>query len=300
MMDKSRLISVIMPAYNASLFIGEAIESVIQQTYTEWELVIIDDGSTDSTCNVVEPFLRDNRIRLIKQQNSGVSKARNTGVCNASGQWIAFLDADDLWLPQKLHLQMKCAEENRDLALVHTSAFRFRARLSEAEPISNPVYDKSDPYKSLLMYDFIITSSVMVSKECIKAVGCFDENLFGPEDWDLWIRIAKDFKIYKVDMPLVYYREHPEGISKNYYRQFEQRMKVMKRYVLNSKCNRSSRLKKKALWYFWNERAYCEKRSGNKMKMVLYSAIMFVSDPLESKNYCLMFSKTGKFFLGKK
>lgn len=289
-----------MPAYNASPFIGEAIESVIQQTYAEWELIIVDDGSTDSTCGAVEPFLRDKRIRLIKQQNCGVSKARNTGICNASGQWIAFLDADDLWLPQKLHLQMNCAEENRVSGLIHANAFRFSTGQSGTGLISNPVYDKNDSHKSLLMYDFIVTSSVMVSRNCIDAVGCFDENLSGPEDWDLWTRIAESFKICKVDTPLVYYREHQGGISKNYHKQFEQRMKVMKRYVLNGRYNKSSRLKRKALWYFWNERAYCEKQCGSRIKMVLYSAKMFVSDPLEYGNYRLLFNKIERLVLGKK
>ena len=106
---KRSLVSVIVPAYNAAGYIGEALASVASQSLADWEAIIVDDGSTDSTCECVQPFLEDPRFSLIEQENKGVSAARNAAVRRAVGDWVAFLDADDAWLPEKLETQVSLA-----------------------------------------------------------------------------------------------------------------------------------------------------------------------------------------------
>lgn len=129
-------VSVVMPAYNGERFIAAAIESVLQQTYPDWELLIVNDGSTDRTLAVIAPYLesQSDRIRLINQSNQGVAAARNQGLAQATGQWVAFLDQDDVLLPNKFTLQVQCFEQNPELSMVHSG---WRLVNADGKPLAD-------------------------------------------------------------------------------------------------------------------------------------------------------------------
>lgn len=204
------LVSVITPVYNAQRFIGETIQSVLNQTYRHWEMLVIDDGSTDGTRVCIEPYLRDSRVTYIYQENQERAVARNNGICRASGKYIAFLDADDLWLPKKLQHQVESLEARPEVGLCFTNC-NYVDNSGEFlyTPKINPAFQNA-PFYYLLQNNFITNSTVMVPWNVFDKVGLFDETLpaFGAEDWDMWLRITQRYPIYLINQPLTLYREH--------------------------------------------------------------------------------------------
>jgi glycosyltransferase involved in cell wall biosynthesis len=229
MMD---LVSVIIPAYNAEKYISETIESVLKQTYKNLEIIIVDDGSTDDTERVVNNKLQAfSKYKFLKQNNLGPAAARNLGIKNAEGDYIAFLDADDLWLPQKIEKQIRFLKEHPECGLVFT-------RRKIITPYGKVIDDKRKIPKEINFYilvasNYITTSSVMVRKKIFDLCGYFDEDIKGPEDWDMWIRISKCTKIGFIDEPLVIYREILGSLSKRSPAEFEKnQFKVFEKHVL--------------------------------------------------------------------
>ena len=205
-MDK--LISVIIPTYNCGAFIKEALDSIFIQTFADYEVIVVDDGSTDDTRKVVDGY--GEKIRYIYQENKGVSAARNTGIRNAKGQFIAFLDADDVWLEQKLELQLEAMAESDSIGAVTCGLFRIRGK-DEIERVVIPKnYTNRDQLIQKLCGDIDIFfgagSALLVRSECFKRLGLFDENLHISEDWDLCLRIAKSYEVRAVQLPLLEYR----------------------------------------------------------------------------------------------
>ena len=245
MSSRGPLVSIIMPAYNAEKYILESIDSVIAQTYKSWELIVVDDGSVDSTSVVVRNF-KDRRVKLIEQINSGVSKARNSGIENAKGEYITFLDSDDLWEKYKLEVQVSYMLNNPSVILSYTDYVSF---INDGERVKNK---QLYPFKikslkdRILVFNFIATLTVMVKSKILKDVGGFDIDLFGPEDWDLWIKISKMGGIGHIEKKLSLYREHEGGISKNKKRQLEEEYKILLRHVL---AQDNEKLRKYALWF---------------------------------------------------
>ena len=208
-MDKNPTVSVIIPTYNRAHLIGRAIQSVLNQTYQDFEIIIIDDGSTDNTEDIVKEFQKkDKRIKYIRhEKNRGGSAARNTGIKAAKGEYIAFLDSDDEWLPIKLGRQISEFTNKSKIALVYTGRIIIeegdRREQSKRYVISCRF---GSVYKQLLEGDFIGTcSSVMVRADIFKQVEGFDEKLPSRQDWDLWLRIAKDHSISCVPLYLIIY-----------------------------------------------------------------------------------------------
>ena len=203
------LVSVIIPTYNCAAWIAQAIESVFAQTYTNLEVIVVDDGSTDDTRARLTPW--DGRIRYIVQANGGPAKARNRGIKEARGALIAFLDADDLWLPEKLMRQWECLQQSADIGLVHTDTYH------KYEPSAECVYlhRSRERFVNMCYPEFFLgnrvhTSTVLVTRTGLDRAGLFDESIRVPstEDLDLWIRIAKDFAFGYVNESLVVYRHH--------------------------------------------------------------------------------------------
>ena len=165
-------ISVIMPAFNAGMTIVSAVESVIAQTFSDWELLIVNDGSTDHTLKQVAHFA-DQRIRVISQLNQGVASARNAGLDLAAGEFIAFLDSDDLWFPSKLEKQIKAfASFGNEVGLVYTKYRGFTDDSSDSHSLGFDGMELlSDDYYSLLVMDYIPTLTVMIRSHVLKNVG---------------------------------------------------------------------------------------------------------------------------------
>lgn len=186
------IVSVVIPAYNRAHTLPRAIRSVFTQTFGEWEIIVVDDASSDQTDQVIKEF-SDGRVRYIRhQQNRGPSAARNTGIRAARGVYVAFLDSDDEWLPEKLAYDVSLFD-SQDLGMVCSGEIfgESHARLASIlSTVHGRVYDR------LLAHDFIGScSGVTVRRIALETLGGFDEQLTNEEDWDLWLRISKVFAI---------------------------------------------------------------------------------------------------------
>ncbi len=202
----SPLVSVIIPAYNAESFIAEAIESVIAQSYRYYEIIVVDDGSTDDTRSVLQPYIDQKIISYCYRTNSGPAVARNVGIQMATGDLIGFLDADDTWLPSKLQEQVAYLLEYEEVAFV--SADMSLARDREVVADSCFCHNRYEYiasgliYENLLRENFIFTPMVLVRKTVLEQVGTFDISLRISEDRDLWLRIARDHQVAILDKVL--------------------------------------------------------------------------------------------------
>lgn len=188
-------VSIITPTYNSSKFISNTVKSVLNQTFTDWEYLIIDDGSTDNTVALVNEFIKkDPRIKLLKtpKNSGGPATPKNIGVENSKGEYVAFLDHDDEWLPQKLEKQVKVFEESKDEKLGLVSSFlNIRNKNGNLEYRHKKNY-KGDVIKQLANGNFIVTSSCIMTKlSILKEVGLFDQRFKTSDDWDMWLRISK-------------------------------------------------------------------------------------------------------------
>jgi glycosyltransferase involved in cell wall biosynthesis len=208
-------VSVIIPSYNSMAFLPEVVESVLAQTFTNFELIIIDDGSSDRTSEWAGK-IPDPRVKLICQANQGVSVARNTGIAYSQGDYIAFLDADDVWKPTKLEQQAKVLDTNPEIGLVHT----FVTYINEQ---GKPLFDAGryhkpeNVWKEMLAREDLIFcgSTPMVRRQCFETCGVFNSALKGCEDWECWTRIAARYPFQVLEEPLVFYRQHPNNATKN-------------------------------------------------------------------------------------
>ncbi len=204
-------VSVIIPTYNRGRVIKEAIDSVLAQDYTEFELIVVDDGSTDHTSDVLDSYR--NVIKVLSQKNKGVSAARNRGIAEASGKFIAFLDSDDLWLPQKLSTQVEFFNKTPDALICQTEEVWIRNRL-RVNPKKRHKKPSGMIFKLSLELCLVSPSAVMIKRSLFDRVGEFDETLPACEDYDLWLRISSRFPIYLVDTPLIIKRGgHDDQLS---------------------------------------------------------------------------------------
>jgi teichuronic acid biosynthesis glycosyltransferase TuaG len=217
------LVSIIMPAYNAEKYISEAVESVLSQTYQHWELLIINDGSTDQTENIARKYAeKDPRIVLINQANKKLAVARNTGIQSAKGEWIAFLDSDDLWVENKLELQLDSADKNPEVDLIFTDGYIFENEDKNTRKpygIISGIFQGKEMYVLLYERNWVPVLSVLVRKSIVDKVGLQDEHPYihyGCEDFDYWLRMAKNGAVFLgLSEKLFYYRRHSNNMSRN-------------------------------------------------------------------------------------
>lgn len=208
-------VSVIIPAYNAMRYLPEAVNSVLRQTFTNFEVLIVDDGSSDQTVEWASQ-LTEPRVKLISQKNAGAAGARNKGIANSQGEYIAFLDADDVWEPTKLEKQVKCLDDNLSVGLVHTW-IAFIDEQGKATGNVMTTHGEGEVWKQVVEYNPVrCGSTAMLRRSCFENVGVFDEAFRLSEDWEMWIRIASRYSFALVKEPLVCYRQHPNNKSKNY------------------------------------------------------------------------------------
>ena len=193
-------ISVIIPTYNRKNTLPRAVESVLNQTYKPVEIIIVDDGSTDGTKEWFSEMYP--LVHYIYQVNSGVSSARNTGIKSASGDWIALLDSDDEWLPDKLEIQVKLLQNNAELRFCHTNEIWIRNGVRINQMKKHQKYG-GNIFKKCLDICRISPSSSLFHTSVIKDVGLFDESLDVCEDYDLWLRITAKYPVLFLDQPLI-------------------------------------------------------------------------------------------------
>ena len=209
-------VSVVLTTFNGKSkgFLDDAINSVLTQTYDNFELIIIDDGSNDNTYEYVCLNFLHPKVRVITQENSGVSNARNIGIKNAKFDLIAFLDDDDVWYPQKLAIQVAEFEKFPDIGMNYCAIERVDKQgnfLNFQYHIATP-----DMYQKLLLSNIVdATSGVIVKQNIFDQIGGFSQITQGAEDYEMWIRIASKFKINSIEQPLLKYRVHASNDSKN-------------------------------------------------------------------------------------
>ena len=219
---KEPFISVIIPAFNADKYIAETLNSVLLQSHSNFEAIVVNDASTDRTKEIVNEFIeRDARFKLIEQSHLGTANARNHGIKTSRGELISFLDADDLWHPDKLLEQYLMFRENSSVDFVSCFAVIVDENSCSKGLISGR-YLKGNCYRTMLEAGGISGGSiVMVRKECLEQVGEFNPRLGPYEDWDMWVRLARLFKIKTVPKILVGYRRSENSISRNYKKLFD-------------------------------------------------------------------------------
>ena len=208
-------VSVIMPVYNRESFVCQAIESVLQQTYKDFELIVIDDGSTDRSADLIESF-SDSRLHYLRQRHSGISASMNHGLQLASGQYIARLDSDDIWLPQMLASQVAILEKETDIGVAYAKAQQIDEtgnRMTEIR--GKEMRFRGDSLKSMIFEDFTCNITVVARCDCFALAGRYDTSLHGNEDWDMWLRIAKYCNFEFNDQILAFFRSHSGNITKN-------------------------------------------------------------------------------------
>ena len=207
-------VTIVIPTYNALAFLPETLASVYQQTYQDFEVIVVDDGSADGSLDWLKAQ-NFARLRALSQENQGVSVARNRGVREARGEFIAFLDADDLWEPEKLEKQLAVFAAKPDTGLVHTGT-----RILEADGSLGATFGVSaegDTLTRVIRSNPIRCGSTpLVKKACFEEVGLFDSSLLRSEDWEMWVRVAAKYPFGVVDEPLVRYRQHASNKSKDY------------------------------------------------------------------------------------
>lgn len=207
-------VSVVITTYNSMDYIPETLESVLRQTFTNFEVWLVNDGSSDHIVQWASELV-DPRVKFISQENQGVSSARNTGIAHAQGEYVAFLDGDDLWEPTKLEKQVRCLEANPEVGLVYTWLTRIDW---QSNPTGRVICSQieGDVWEKIIEKNRVACSSVMVRRCCFETVGVFDKNLRFAEDWDMWIRLATRYHFAAIKEPLVGYREHSNSKSKKY------------------------------------------------------------------------------------
>jgi len=212
--NQAVIVSVIMPLYNMEAFLKTSIESVLEQTFSNFELIIVDDGSTDNSVQIVCGF-SDKRIKYFKQMNLGVSSARNFGILNAQGKYCAFLDPDDIWLSNKLEIQIT-AMEKEEIACSGTLMSYLNLNSDFFGVCGEDVSLKQEDVASGNLMPFAL-SSMIVRSDILNTVGLFNENFLAAEDHELLSRIANETEIYTIMQKLGGYRIHGQSLSNKKY-----------------------------------------------------------------------------------
>jgi glycosyltransferase involved in cell wall biosynthesis len=231
MCEKHPTVSVVITAYNYGLFLPEAIESVLRQTFKDLEVIVVDDGSTDNTSEVILPYLSNPCFRYIRKENGGQASAKNRGVNESKGEFIAFLDADDVWFPTKLEKQMPFFSDPK-VGVVYSKRVLIDTEGNE-RPFEHPRLYRGRVLNQIFINNFVCFSSVIIKRECFEKIGTFDETLPMAIDYDLWLRIALHYHFDYVDEPLVKYRVGHGHMSENKEKRFDCAWQVMNNLLKN-------------------------------------------------------------------
>lgn len=228
-------VSIVVPAYNAERYVNGTLDSVLRQTFADWEVIFVDDGSTDRTPEIVASRWADfgHRLRYIRQDNRGLPAARNTAVRNSSAQYIALLDADDIWLEKRLERSVEALDRHPEAGLAHGPVYRIDADGKVCEnPWRPPVkYLSGDIARNIYTRRaHILCPTVTFRRHCLERAGMFDETLRATEDRDLWFRIAQHYPVVYVDEVLAYYRVTPTAMSQNPQRMRSAQMQFLAKY----------------------------------------------------------------------
>jgi len=244
-------VSIVIPTYNCEKYLHQTLDSVINQTFSDHEIIVVDDGSTDRTRQIVKEY--SHPITLIEQSNSGVCIARNRGFEISRGNYICFMDHDDYWYPDKLQSQLEVFGENPEIGIVHSKFINWEVDSSGVFP-SPEEYNQLDipdgtdveysgwVYHLYLLDSWMLTSTAMIRREVLLKCGVFDTSLPFSEDWDLWLRVTREYPIIRTTRPTTLYRQH-KNQENRVVRDIDYRTRLLvdsvKKWGLNSKDGRS-------------------------------------------------------------
>ena len=227
------LISIIIPVYNGEKTIQKTIESVLQQTFKDFEIILINDGSQDSTLDVINN-IKDERLRVFSYPNAGVSTSRNRGLALARGEFISFLDADDLWTPDKLETQLKALQNNSQAAV----AYSWSDWIDESGQFlrsGGHITVNGKVFEHLLVRDFIESgSNPLIRRQALDEVGEFEPSVTPAEDWDMWLRLAARYHYTTVPKVQILYRIAANSVSSNVVKMEEGSLQVLERAYANA------------------------------------------------------------------
>ncbi|MEW6570513.1 MAG: glycosyltransferase [Nitrospirota bacterium] len=275
-------VSIIIPTFNRAEFLRSAIKSVLNQTFQDFEIIVVDDASKDNTREVVDRF-HDSRIKyLYHNNNGGEAHARNTGMMNSNGQYIAFLDDDDEWLPDKLRLQVDLLDRSSvKCGLVYTGYVAID-RINEKILLRRFPVKRGEVQEEILVGNFIgAPSTVVLRRECIERVGLFDERITYGLDYDLWIRISEHYHFDYVEDCLVIYNIHENRLSNNPELMARGLDDMVKKYGKNIFKNKSYRNR-----YFSIGILFC--RNGDVKKGIKAFINAIKLNPFEIRNYLFL------------
>jgi glycosyltransferase involved in cell wall biosynthesis len=253
-------VSVVIPTYNCAPLVREAIASALAQTVPPFEVLVIDDGSTDDTRAVISQF--GSPVRYVWKPNGGVSSARNRGLAEVQGDLIAFLDADDVWHPNKLRRQIEILRDQPALGLLGTGVVRWPGAFPE-DAGSRPGAVREVTLDALVVRNHFVTSSVVVRREVARAVGEFDRNLSGPEDYDFWLRAAQRTPAANLPLPLTGYRDVGGSLSKHAARMEDGMRRILEKLETGGVFTGRPWLRRKAWAYYLYDCARMYRDAGD-------------------------------------
>lgn len=233
-------VSVVTPTYNRAHHLTQTINSVLYQTYRDLEVIVVDDGSTDETRDVVQQFANC-RIKYIYQENQERSVARNTGIKTSEGEYIAFLDSDDLWLPNKLEVQVPILDRQDRVGLVYSDIQLIMPGGHFVSHHPYPFY-QGNVTKYLILRNFVPSPTPLIRRECLAQVGFFDSAMVPSEDRDLWLRISRAYEFAYVDQVLSRYKVHPYYSERDIQRIASGYFKVLSKFFQNPDLPREVRI----------------------------------------------------------
>lgn len=232
MPDKPPTVSVIIAVLNCADTIERAVESALAQTWTDYEIIVVDGGSTDGTLEKLRPY--GGRIRLMAQTGKGVSNARNEGIKASRGEYIAILDADDEWLPEKLKVQMAYLQDHPETDMVFSDVYwydvngEFKGRVYKAPGVD---FSTGRVFDRIFEDNFISTGTTLIKRGCFEEAGFFDETIFYAEDTELWLRMAYIFRIGYLAEPLIKYRLRPASRILEFEKHYQAKIRFLEEFV---------------------------------------------------------------------
>jgi glycosyltransferase involved in cell wall biosynthesis len=254
-------VSVVIPTFNSGRLVAEAVASALAQTVVPAEVIVVDDGSTDDTPERLAPYA--GRVRYIRQENRGVSAARNRGVAEARGEFVAFLDADDVWHPRKWELQLRAFDRLPGLGMIGAQPFDWPASVFPSLPGADAPRVTPVGWRDLVVKNYLTTSSVVVRRDVLERAGRFDTALQGPEDRDLWLRVAEVAPIVNLELPLVGYRDVPGSVSKSVERCQTSMLRILRKLDEQGAWRGRRVLRRKAFSYVYHSCAYLHGAAGS-------------------------------------
>ncbi|WP_031210525.1 MULTISPECIES: glycosyltransferase [unclassified Marinobacter] len=267
MSAKDPLITIITPTYNRADFILQAVESVMGQTYGNFEFLIVDDGSTDNTVELLEPYLKDERVRLFQQENQGQSVARNRGIAEARGQFICFLDSDNAWVRTKLEISLKAFEEHPEVDIVYGDFITIDGEGHE-HGVNRMARYSGRITPQLLRDNFVSMNTTMTRKRCFDEMGGFDSADRLAEDYGLWLRFSTRYQFLYVPVVLGYYRVMENQISSDKESRFRANEQLVQSFLKAFPSAVTRGEARRGLSYFFIRKGRYEYSSGQRRQAI--------------------------------